>query len=328
MNKLKIILIFLIIGSAFFLLKKEFRFRKETDMEQNNLFCLTGRSVKNLDSINAHNFGIINIYAAFRDGFPGAQIAKISKNTIVMLTWEPYLKNFNEKSILKSISEGKYDNIINKMAADVKDYKKPLFLRFGHEMNGNWYPWSGINNNKEPNNYIEAFKRIRDIFKSQKCKNAYFVFSVNNEDVPQKTWNRFENYYPGHNNVDILGIDAYNWGDTKSWGKEFWKRTRWKSPKEILESAYERLIALSPKKPILITEIATTSSGGNKKRWIKKFHKILPKRYKAVKGYVWFDIDKETDWGVSGKEEFKKIFENLAKDEYFISNSKEQELFK
>ncbi|MFC1693105.1 glycoside hydrolase family 26 protein [Candidatus Latescibacterota bacterium] len=272
-------------------------------------------------------FGIINVFIAWKDEFPREVFSEIDDETIVMISWEPYRDTFNEASILPNIAEGKYDDLITGFADSCKSFGKPVIIRWGHEMNGNWYPWSGSRLNRSAEIYKRAYRKIREIFKSEKCENVTFVFCVNSSDVPAKKWNRLEEYYPGSDYVDYVGIDVYNWGNTKEWDSWFWKRSRWSKPIDIISKPYERIIKLAPEKPILVCEVGTTSSGGNKQQWMEQFFRSIQNNFKAVKGFIWFDYNKETDWSISRDSNTWDTFQKMTNDQYFKNDYTTLEVF-
>jgi beta-mannanase len=50
-------------------------------------------------------------------------------------------------------------------------------LRFAHEMNGNWYPWSeGVNGNAA-GQYVPAYRRVVTLFRSVGVTNVTWVWS-------------------------------------------------------------------------------------------------------------------------------------------------------
>jgi beta-mannanase len=61
----------------------------------------------------------------------------------LMITWEPWnaLNGKNRGVTMNDIAKGKNDAYIKAMAKQAKAYKKPLYIRLAHEMNGTWYPW-------------------------------------------------------------------------------------------------------------------------------------------------------------------------------------------
>ena len=53
---------------------------------------------------------------------------------------------------LQRIIEGKFDDELKVWANDAKNMHFPILVEFGPEMNGDWFPWSGIINGGGKNN--------------------------------------------------------------------------------------------------------------------------------------------------------------------------------
>jgi mannan endo-1,4-beta-mannosidase len=233
------------------------------------------------------------------------------QDCVLFVTWEPWYSLEKKAIDYDGLFVGKYDEYIIGFAEKLKAIEKEVFLRFGHEVNGNWYPWAGNKIGKDK--YIKLNRYIRDLFDKVKADNVKWVFSVNWEDVP--AGNNYYLYYPGDNYVDYIGIDGYNWGDTKSW-------SRWMSFKNIFSSVYKDIVSRYDK-PLLITEFASTSSGGNKKEWIKQAMTDI-KNMPEIKGFVLFNVDKETDWSFNSNKDAGMELKKQLKDSYFIDKAKDK----
>ncbi len=281
-------------AAAVFILYREhpWLFRAKTEMEKQHPVCVLGVS-EPTSVISGSTAGIRNIFINWKTSFPAAAVKTIrATGAVPLITWEIYLEDIRHDNILPAIVEGKYDGYIARFAR--QSGAAPLFIRLGHEPNSDWYGWSGTNAN--PELYVKAFRRVRKIFSGQGSKNIKFIFSVNAEDVPDKAWNRFENYYPGDEYADIIGLDAYNWGN----GGKPWEK--WRNPYKMLGSAYERAVKAFPSKPIFLTETASCSDGGDKARWIGQLLGAMDGRFPAVKAIVWFNFKKGCDWTLSTDE--------------------------
>ena len=181
-----------------------------------------------------------------------------NSGSVLFVTWEPWYALDKKAIDYDGLLSGIYDGYIESFASRLKSIDEVVFLRFAHEMNGDWYPWSGSKLGKDK--YIAMVKHIREIFNRLDADNVKWVFSINWENIPKD--NRYHLYYPGDNNVDYIGIDGYNWGDTQSWSK-------WISFKDIFLEVYED-ITERYEKPILISEFSSSSQGGDKAKWIKE----------------------------------------------------------
>jgi hypothetical protein len=87
----------------------------------------------------------------------------VLNNRIPMITWQP------SGTTLDAINAGTFDDMIRTRAQAVASFGHPIFLRWAHEMNGNWYPWDGYHNNTPglhdgPAKYVAAWRHIHDLF--------------------------------------------------------------------------------------------------------------------------------------------------------------------
>lgn len=227
-----------------------------------------------------------------------------SMGCILLVTWEPWHAISKEGVDYDAILSGGMDPYIRNFAGELKRINKPVFLRFAHEMNGDWYPWSALRMGAEK--YIAVYRYIRDIFDDIHADNVRWVFSINSEDVPKE--NNYMDCYPGDKYVDFIGLDGYNWGNTKPWSK-------WMSFKEIFKKSYDEIMVRF-KKPIIISEFSSTSGGGNKSIWIRKAMSDI-KTMRNIKAFILFNVDKETDWSFPVDRDFGKELKLQLKNSYF-----------
>lgn len=242
------------------------------------------------------------------DEYPdlGAIKAILDEGSTPFITWEPW-KAVSRTSIdYDKLLEGGYDKYITEFAKLIKSFEIEIFLRFAHEMNGNWYPWAGSKIGVDK--YKSVYKHVKDIFDKEDVTNVKWVFSVNWEDVPPIEGNNFLKYYPGDTYVDYVGIDGYNWGNTQDWSK-------WVSFGELFDNTYNKATK-TLKKPVLISEFSSASSGGDKAEWIYNAMKDI-KGFENVKGFVVFNVDKEVDWRFPATEKSGKELRKQMEDSYF-----------
>jgi hypothetical protein len=236
------------------------------------------------------------------------QLAAIWKNgNVPMITWEPLLCGTTPDDIEVRIADGRYDPFINRWATRLvkflsgsdrklgtKDDRR-VYIRLGHEMNGNWYPWSSAVGGNIPSDFIAMWVHVRNIFKSLGLgpSHVQWIWCVNQTDVGGFS---AEEYFPGDDYVDWLAIDGFNWGTSQSWSS-------WQSPRECYDDMVGRLRRIS-RRPLALTEFAGSSLVGAdndpdlKGEWIGDFF-----AYAIEKGFAmvsWFNEDKETDWASSG----------------------------
>src|SRR5262249_35690624 len=147
---------------------------------------------------------------------------------------------------------GSYDSYFRKAAEAAKAMPfNEILIRFAHEMNGDWYGWSG-----NPTAYVEAWRRMGSVFRSVGASNVKFVWAPNVDNGSHP----FAAYFPGNEWVDYVGLDGYNWG-TAGIGEN-----KWQSLSEVFKASYEKLTQMSTK-PVMITETSSSEAGGDKAAW-------------------------------------------------------------
>lgn len=110
--------------------------------------------------------------------------AKALGHDRIMISWEPWtpvvhgdpLADYQPEYSMQSILDGKHNDYIDLFARALRDSGIPtIYLRWAHEMNGGWYPWS-----YSERDYILAWMYLRDRIKyGRKAYNVRFVWSPN-----------------------------------------------------------------------------------------------------------------------------------------------------
>ena len=112
------------------------------------------------------------------------------------------------------IARGVQDAYITRFAASLAKFPGQVDLRWAHEMNGRWYPWS-----HGPANYRAAWRRIVRLFDRAGARNVRFVWSVNpNLYQHSANWQRVtRRYWPGSRYVDAVGMTMIDFGGEKDY---------------------------------------------------------------------------------------------------------------
>lgn len=181
---------------------------------------------------------------------------------------------------LQHIIDGKFDNNLTQWARDAKRVGIPIMVEFGTEVNGYWFPWSGILNGggntsaygdpnypDGPERFRDAYIHIINLFRKEGVNNITWCFhifppgDIGNDITLNQPWNNIKNYYPGDDYIDWIGISVYGADDRSSNLIPF---------TSIMDDNYPSLIALSSKKPIAVFEfgVLENPSKGNKTAWI------------------------------------------------------------
>jgi hypothetical protein len=244
----------------------------------------------NLEDTLKTTFPLIHIYTSWGskpdEQFPELQVkAILEMGSLPVITWEPWLTDFNSADIptlrsidkrdvggMNDVAKGLYDSYIRTWAKAAAKINQPVFLRLGHEMNDPYrYPWGPQNNPAK--DYVAAWQHVHKIFKEEGATKIVWVWS------PHPAYGFFNEYYPGSKYVDYIGTGVLNYGTVANWSK-------WWSFSEIFDKHYNEFSVF--KKPIMISEFGSLEVGGERSQWFKEALHQLPERYPLVKSILFF----------------------------------------
>lgn len=240
-------------------------------------------------------------YEDFAQPVPLAELnAVAARGASPIITWEPWRWGGGVAQpayALDRITAGDHDAYIKSFAAGLRSWGRPVTLRFAHEMNGSWYPWAeGVNGNGA-GDYVRAWRHVHDVVAAAGAINVSWMWSPN---TPPTGTVALSKLYPGAAYVDAVALDGYNWGTSKSWSS-------WTSPSALFGQGLTQLRSIAPGKPITIGETAAAEAGGSKPVWIRDLLGYLSAQ-PDVSAFVWFQLNKETDWRFNSTEASSAAF--------------------
>lgn len=213
-----------------------------------------------------------------------------AEGALPVITWEPFRGltgtqsgNVNQSSYsLTTIIDGGHDAYITSFADAVKAVKAPIVLRFAHEMNGSWYPWSEGYNGNTTGQYAQAWRHVWTLFQQAGATNVIWDWAPNvlrgasNTDLAE--------LYPGDAYVDWVGMTAYDDRETTA--------------SALFSPTLDKIRAFT-QRPLLISETGA-QPGAQKAGFTADFLSWLPKQSDVI-GFVWNEITKSqgagADWG-------------------------------
>lgn len=246
------------------------------------------------------------------------------RHQIPMLTWEPAPTTGREDPNdtanlpfnLLSIKDGLHDDYIRSYARGIKELGMPIIVRLAHEMNGDWYPWSEIQNKDHdgngllddcdvapyaddtkgidpkcsingngPGQFREMWQHVHQVFAEEGANDLTIwlwapnrVNNITNPVIHQPTIERF---YPGDQYVDWVGMSGYlrysDRDDPPTFDMTF-------------GDTLTQLQATAPTKHVFLAEIGATELNGTKAQWVDSLFDGLARNRDIISGFAWFSL--------------------------------------
>jgi hypothetical protein len=255
--------------------------------------------------------------------YPGEDVKILIENGYIpILTWEPLFAHLTRldpaQPRLQNIINGEFDEYIKNFGNKLKELEGPVIMRILHEFEGNWYPWSLIENGQDPQKYITAYRRVVDLVRGQGANNVKWMWCVNSDPAPYRAYNWIVSCYPGDDYVDMVATDIYNHPD---YGVPDWKSFRYTG----IESYYY-LNKYFSHKPLYICEVgcrerydSEPSESQSKAEWLKMMDKDIQSFFHKSRALIFFNKVKEHDWRIQSSENtLTTVRENIWNDDYYF----------
>lgn len=271
-------------------------------------------SVHEFENMTGARVGMVMWFAQSTDQFPSDAVERVHAfGAVPLITWQPFLRGGENGYLLDYIASGGWDEYLHGWAREAKKCGKTVMIRWAHEFNGYWYPWSISSNGQDPQKFIKAWRHVVEIFRRDGAKNVQWVWCPYHLSNPDEPWNDPLLAYPGDDYVDWIGLDGYNWGTSQNWSE-------WLSFKSIYSSLIRIYSTAFPNKPIMIAEFASAEEGGDKPAWIRELPQALSEM-PQIKAVVWFNTKKETDWRVNSTQESLQAFREIMENRIFVKGA-------
>jgi glycosyl hydrolase family 26 len=197
----------------------------------------------------------------------------------VLVSWEPWRPVPDELGVAEQfrpqpgyrnadIAAGAQDAYIARFAQSLATFRGRVDLRYAHEMNGTWYPWS-----HDPIAFRRAWRHVVRLVRRH-ARNVRFVWSVNPSlYLSQRRWRRSVRiYWPGRRFVDAVGSTMINFGGVKRYPvKRFVPRLR------ALHALFH--------KPVHLTEVSTARRG--RVAWLHGLRRLV-RHTRWLRSVAWF----------------------------------------
>lgn len=257
---------------------------------------LRGKSLRESRALRRRQLGrdqaIVHRFLRWRDDLPRTA----ADDGTLLISWRG--------AAYDSITDGSADWLVAAAARRLARRGDPVLLRWGWDMNRDFYAWGGADNGRDTGGYVAAWRRLHRIFAAEGADNVSWVWSPHWRSRPDAGWNEPARYYPGDDYVDWVGVSGYNVGG--------------ESPALLFDDIYTQY---AHRKPIIIAEVAAVDRGGRTKAdWIGEFADWVTTR-PAVGAVVWFDTDTHPDsdeqWRIDSDEQALAAYRAMADDPAF-----------
>ena len=198
-------------------------------------------AVSAFESALGRRLDIVNTYRRFDEPFPTlSDKAFAQSGRILMLSWA-----IDDTRVITS---GTQDPAVHAWARRIRDFGHPILLRFRWEMdrpNLQAAMWS-------PEDYIDAWKHVRDIFAAEHATNVSWTWCPTVEGF---AGGYAQAFYPGDEDVDWTCVDAYAGRQLRPFGELLRPFLTW---------------AADHPKPIIIGEFGVSAAWGSagRAKWL------------------------------------------------------------
>lgn len=268
--------------------------------------------IKAIESEIQYRFNILLAYKHVQKSYPENYVKETLDSVyedgrIVELTLQTTAQDEGEGNMVYDVLDGEFDSFLFSFAQETAEFGHPVLFRLGNEMNGDWCMYSGYHTSRDPEVFKGFYKYIYQIFKDAGADNVIWVWNPNERSFPDFKWNNELMYYPGDEFVDMIGLTGYNTGT-------YYAGEIWRSFSDIYSPLYQRMVRISDK-PLMITEFASSSVGGDKEEWVRDMFSHLGK-YPRIRAAIWWD---GCDWDSKG---------NVARPYFIDESSKLLQIFR
>lgn len=177
---------------------------------------------------------------------------------------------------LAALLSGRFDDALTRQARALATSPRPIYLRFAHEMNADWYPWSMGENGNTPEQYVAAWRHVHALFaRVAPTLQVRWVFAPAALG-PGRDAAGLQRLYPGRDVVDVLGLTGYEHGGSSPW--------------QTFGPTVRAVSRLGPQ-PLVLAEIGVEGAG--KSAWLRSLGTYLL-RSPRIRGFVYFDTTPAT----------------------------------
>ena len=220
---------------------------------------------------------IIGQYLAWGTSFDTTAASNAwSYGALDFVVWEPW------NTTLAKIASGASDAYIESFATAVRALNVPIAMSFGHEFNGNWYPWGTTGTTAA--DFVAAWQHIHKLFTAEGATNVIWIWDPNDIDAVPNV--QLKQYYPGDAYVDWVGVTGY------------WTQDGPNTYGSLYLPTLEEIRDFT-QKPFIIAETSVEAGSDQSASLTQLFDAV--EQHSDILGFVWYDFDKGGDWRIENR---------------------------
>lgn len=245
-----------------------------------------------LEQVTGFSPAILSVYTSFAAPAPVALLEEISqRGAIPLVSWAC--------APTSAVAAGDDDAVISNFAAQLRQFGRPVFVRWFWEMNLRTAPSNRCNAGGGPDTFVAAWKRVWNLFHRAGASNVALVWcpGINADPAGMAA------YFPGAAYVDWIGADGY---DHRHLGAAGFS--------QVFAAWYQDFQGYG--KPMMVAE--TGAMPADQADYLAGIGTALPVAFPLVGAVVYFDArGPDGSWVLSG--EGVRAFAALGREPYFTA---------
>jgi hypothetical protein len=191
-------------------------------------------------------------------------------------------------------ADGAYDARWRESLTNLRDLREgrgTTYIRFAHEMNGTWFPWSVPAD--EAGDFIRSWQRFRAL-QQEVFPAAQLVFCVNRDSSDNDLdWREI---FPGAEYVDVMGVDYYNqwpYVDTREeWEESLVETDGYGAPRGLQAHLdFARSVGL----PLSVGEWSGNADEGDSVAFMEGMHEFFAANAGSGPGQLLYEVQFNVD---------------------------------
>jgi beta-mannanase len=232
------------------------------------------------EGASGRQIDIVHRYHTWNESFPdSAEKSAAAGGRMLYLSWESQTDGQSGQQGVswRDVAAGKYDAVIDRVAARLKELQTKVFLDFDQEPDDRVYAGKDVD-------FASTYRHIHDRFAEKGVTNVVWVWTVSGWEG---VYFRYADLYPGDNYVDWIGYEPYNWYVCHG--------IDWQMPMDIFKPFYQWVqVGEHRNKPIIVSEYGsfenTSGDPQSKGSWMRAVPAAL-KELPNIKAAVYFNKD-------------------------------------